>query len=451
MDYDVCIGCAYCAVSCPYQARTIVHDERWYYGQATAQEREVRHEERFGVAQKCTFCIDRVDIGVAQGLTPGVDPSATPACSAACIAQAIHFGDFNDPNSNVSRLARDNASFQMHAELGTDPQIKYLYSTPAVPGRDPGADDADEERLSDPANPLVGQRQTLWDWRAAMNWCFGGASSGLAVMATLFAGAGWLDAAALPRLFVIAAALMAIGLFFVFLKIGRKLRFWRAVSRPHTSWMSRELYAVALFYPAVLAALVRPQPALYAIVALSALAFLICQAKILHRARGIPAWRVAIMPWLIVASGLLEGVGLLGVLGGWMSGAVQSTQALALGGALLVLVNAALWNAYRSTAAAAGMAPRARAVIAEASIVLHGLFHLLPAAMFGLAWGVADMAAGLLVFGGLLAVAGGAFWKFTVIVRAAYQQGFALAKYPQRGSGTRAAPVRLTGFARRAA
>ena len=28
--------------------------------------------------------------------------------------------------------------------------------------------------MSDPANPLVGPLQTLWDWRAAMNWIFGG-------------------------------------------------------------------------------------------------------------------------------------------------------------------------------------------------------------------------------------------------------------------------------------
>src|SRR5690606_36732689 len=154
MDYDVCIGCAYCAVSCPYQARTIVHDQRWYYGKETRQEKKAAHRERLGVAQKCTFCVDRVDEGLAQGLRPGVDPAATPACSASCIAQAIHFGDFADPDSNVSKLVAENPAFQMHEELGTDPQIKYLYTTPAVPGRDPESDDCDDERLADPANPL---------------------------------------------------------------------------------------------------------------------------------------------------------------------------------------------------------------------------------------------------------------------------------------------------------
>ena len=78
MDYDLCIGCASCAVACPYQARTIVHDKSFYYGEETIQEKVVSHDERLGVAQKCTFCADRVDSGVENGLTPGKDWKATP-------------------------------------------------------------------------------------------------------------------------------------------------------------------------------------------------------------------------------------------------------------------------------------------------------------------------------------------------------------------------------------
>ena len=61
MDYDLCIGCAACAVACPYQARTIVHEPGWYFGRDTAQERHTAHPERTGVAQKCTFCVDKVE------------------------------------------------------------------------------------------------------------------------------------------------------------------------------------------------------------------------------------------------------------------------------------------------------------------------------------------------------------------------------------------------------
>jgi phenylacetyl-CoA:acceptor oxidoreductase subunit 1 len=443
MDYDICIGCAYCAVSCPYQARTIVHDERFYYGQETKQEAKVAHDERLGVAQKCTFCVDRVDDGLAQGLTPGVDPAATPACSASCIAQAIHFGDFANPDSNVSTLVAENPTFQMHAELGTDPQIKYLYTTPAVPGRDPGAEDRDDERLSDPVNPLVGPLQTFWDWRAAMNWCFGGVSSGLVVVALLAALRGLVNPVRLPWIDAGAAVLMGIGLFFVFLKIGRKLRFWRAVSRPQTSWMTRELYVVAIFYPAVLASLLWGGFAIYAVAALAALGFLVCQAMILYKARGIPAWRAPLMPWMIVATGLLEGFGLLLAIGTFVPGTLASGGMLAAAGLVLIAINAALWVAYRSTARARGIGPLARAAIAEVSLPLHIVGHALPAVLLAIAAMASDMPRGLMGAAGVALIAGGAFWKFSIVVRASYQQGFALAKFPQRGSGKRAAPVRL--------
>ena len=198
MDYDTCIGCGYCAVACPYQARTIAHDTSWYYGEPTAQEAHVAHEERAGVANKCTFCVERVDEGTALGKVPGADLEYTPACAASCIAQALHFGDFADPDSNVSRLARDNASFQMHAELGTDPQIRYLYDVPnATPGREAEAEDTGDAAMANPENPLAGERQTFWDARAAMNFTLGGLAGGTMAVAGLAAAFGMLGAEAL--------------------------------------------------------------------------------------------------------------------------------------------------------------------------------------------------------------------------------------------------------------
>ena len=79
------------------------------------------------MATKCTFCVDRVDAGIAQGLKPGVDPDATPACVNSCIAGALHFGDIDDPKSNVSALLAENRHFRMHEELGTGPRIYYLW------------------------------------------------------------------------------------------------------------------------------------------------------------------------------------------------------------------------------------------------------------------------------------------------------------------------------------
>jgi hypothetical protein len=71
--------------------------------------------------------------------------------------------------------------------------------------------------------------------------------------------------------------------------------------------------------------------------------------------------------------------------------------------------------------------------------------------MFALALANPALAQVYLGVGGIAALAGGAFWKFTIIVRAGYQQGFLLPKVPQRGSGARAAPPRLAGTKHRAA
>ncbi|GMV03607.1 MAG: 4Fe-4S binding protein [Burkholderiaceae bacterium] len=450
MNYDVCIGCAYCAVSCPYQARTIVHEPRGYYGQgATLQEQATAHPERAGVAQKCTFCVDRVDSGLARGLVPGVDPEATPACSAACISQAIRFGDFNDPQSEVSRLVREQPSVQLNAEVGTDPQIRYLYTTPAVPGRaaDARGDEA-QQRLSDPANPLVGARQVFWDWRAAMNWMFGGVGTGLAIATGIAAWAGALPASRAPILYAASAVLVAIGLFFVFLKIGRQLRFWRAATRWQSSWMTRELYAALVFFPSVLASLLAPGPLPFALASIAAAAFLGCQAKILHLARGIPAWRAPLVPWMIAISGLFEGWAGL-VLGTAAPGAglPMTGPAMAAAGAVLAALNALLWRTYVRAARAQGVPPLARRVLDRFTPSLHLLGHLVPLALAVAAWLAPVAATPLLAVGAVAAIAGGASWKFTLIVRAGYTQGFDLPRMPQRGSGRRAAPPRLDAAA----
>lgn len=128
IDYDLCIGCAYCAVACPYQARYKVDIVRYAYGDDPMEPEAKRHDpRRVGVSTKCNFCVDKIDAGIAKGLTPGIDPEATPVCVNSCIADALHFGDIEDPDSNVSRLLDENQSFRMHEELGTKPGFYYLW------------------------------------------------------------------------------------------------------------------------------------------------------------------------------------------------------------------------------------------------------------------------------------------------------------------------------------
>jgi len=127
IDYDLCIGCGYCAVACPYQARHIVHRARFAWNGEPAPDERVRFDsERIAVATKCTFCVDRIDAGTAKGLKPGVDPEATPACVNSCIAGALVFGDRDDPASPLSKLLAEAEHFRMHEELGTDPGMYYI-------------------------------------------------------------------------------------------------------------------------------------------------------------------------------------------------------------------------------------------------------------------------------------------------------------------------------------
>ena len=128
MDYDRCIGCRYCEISCPYGARSF--NWKAFTGDNPAVpewgEPEVERRPR-GVVEKCTFCFHRIDRGLAAGLTPGVDPQATPACVAACPVGARIFGDANDPDSRVSKLINNHHTHQLRADLGTKPRIYYLH------------------------------------------------------------------------------------------------------------------------------------------------------------------------------------------------------------------------------------------------------------------------------------------------------------------------------------
>jgi phenylacetyl-CoA:acceptor oxidoreductase subunit 1 len=131
VDEDKCVGCRYCMVACPYQMRTMYEDgdKEYFPGQGLTEHEKVGRElypHAVGVVQKCVFCKERIDSGLANGLTPGVDREATPACVISCPTKAIHFGDLDDPNSEINRVIKEKHGHQFHPEFDTDPSIYYI-------------------------------------------------------------------------------------------------------------------------------------------------------------------------------------------------------------------------------------------------------------------------------------------------------------------------------------
>jgi Fe-S-cluster-containing dehydrogenase component len=128
MNYDLCIGCRYCEVACPYDVRVF----NWREHSGTSPKvphfgtPEVPHRPR-GVIEKCTFSQHRIDEGITRGLVPGVDGAATPACVVACPTGARAFGDLKDPHSPVSEvLAGSRTAFRLREDLSTNPKVYYL-------------------------------------------------------------------------------------------------------------------------------------------------------------------------------------------------------------------------------------------------------------------------------------------------------------------------------------
>lgn len=433
IDYDLCIGCAYCEVACPYQARFLVHEPHFAYDAATQNEIERAAPARLGVAQKCTFCSDRIDFGIENGLTPGVDPRATPACVNACIASALHFGDIDDPNSNVSRLLRDQRSFRMHAELGTDPGFHYLYgkandSEPEIKRAAPDAASAGGQLRTRGIEPA---RQQNWDWKAAGNFICGGIGSGLFV----FVAAASLRHDGLAPLGWLALEIVAVGLFLVLLKIGRPIRFINVLRQPRRSWMSREAWIAAIFFPLAGLALWSHAPALLIAAAVLAGSFLGSQAMILKEAKGIPAWRSTWIVPLVTVTGLAEGSGL------FLAGTAPfaALQPLAEPAAAIAVALAALrgwiWRSYHGALETDGAPTGTLRALHAYKPWFFAIGFALPSALIVAGFAVPATSTVLFVAAGIYIAASGGALKFVLVTRAAFNQGYALSQTPVRGAG----------------
>ncbi len=130
VDQDKCMGCNYCSWACPYGAREL--------------------DRASGTMKKCTLCVDRIyDEAIPI-------EERQPACVLTCPAHARMFGDFDDPDSAVSRAVREREGYQLLPELGYNPTNHYLppRKAPPIPTDQVGKPGF-KERLKTFANKIV--------------------------------------------------------------------------------------------------------------------------------------------------------------------------------------------------------------------------------------------------------------------------------------------------------
>ena len=278
--------------------------------------------------------------------------------------------------------------------------------------------------------------QTHWDWRAAANFMFGGTGGGLILMT---AAASYPASPPLP-LALQALAFIGLGLFMVWLEIGRPWRFLHVFFHPQTSWMTREGSVGTLLFPLAIAGLIWDIPALVTLAGLLGLTYLYCQGRILLASKGIPSWREpAVLP-LIIATGLCEGSGLLLLTMYIMASAGDHGWVLFVFVAFLAFRTYA-WLNYRDKLAAAKAPVKTIAILSGIHPLILWGSNVVPLALLLVAMFIANMTTMFACIAAILAVAGGWYMKFTIVARASQVQGYSLGKL-QKGRPKLKAPVR---------